>query len=213
MSVDVVGQLEPRLFDYMCAAISKDFAAVFQLVSGNFAEPLCNPPTAALDVSVQLCSGKFECCKCGSEDCRRHADKLTLLRAACMDGRWTQVGAGESEMDAQGAVIALLLLAGSDDLEGARAMCGLSYETSCDPVFYAEQDFFPRAVLKACTVPAAQRAANWSRVLRRLSKADSKEACMQLAKSLFLELCCKDVSPTFFEDAEKAATEAIDEYS
>lgn len=179
-----ISQLEPRLFNYMCAAMAKDFDAVFQLVSGDFAEPLCDPPTAALDVSVQLCNGKFEVCKCGSEACRQDSDKLTLLRAACMDGSWTRGGAEESEMDAQGATIALLLLAGSDDLAGARAMCGLNYETPFNPVFYDEQDFFPRAVLKACTVPAATRAANWPHVLGRF-EGEKQQGAHETGKVAF----------------------------
>ena len=122
-----------RLLHYMCAALAKDFDAVLQLLQGDFEVPICDPPTAALDVSVQLCSGScwtwpqlLECCDnkfCQGED-RAHGKKLTLLSSACMDGRFTQErqhGAKyKDEKNEQGAVIALLLLAGSDALEGAR---------------------------------------------------------------------------------------------
>ena len=210
---------QPRLLNYMCAALTKNFGAVLQVLRGDLAVPICDPPTALLDVSVQLCSGScwkwprlLECCDndyC-QNDGREHGKKLTLLSAACLDGRYTQWKGGAAlpeEMDAQGAIIALLLLAGSDAFEGAHDLCGVCYQDAGDPVVYSGQDLFPRAVLEACTVPAVQRAANWPRVLNLLSKAESKEACMKLTKTLFLQLCCEGVPSTFFEEAEEEARE------
>lgn len=190
------------LLNYMNAALHKDFEAVYQLLSGDFEVPLCSPPTAALGVTLQLCSSycdKYPVLleKCPVQSCREHGGAvLSLLRAACMDARLTQDG----QQREQGSVLALLLLAGAGDLEGARKACGLCYETPSNPVFYCGMDKFPRAVLQACTTPAELRAAAWPRVLRRLAKAGSGEEQEALAREMFLELCCKGTSPAFFEE-------------
>jgi len=96
-------------------------------------------------------------------------------------------------------VLALLLLAGAGDLAGARESCGVCYETPCNPVVFCGMDAFPRAVLQACTAPAAARAAAWPRALRRLARAAEGAPRKALARALFLELCCQGASPDFFE--------------
>ena len=198
-----------RLVNYMHATLCKDFDAVFQLLTGDFAVPLCHPPTLALNSSLQLC--RAACNQfprllesCDNKRCHDHPSAglvLTLLRAACMDARLPD---GSDTVSAQGSVLALLLLAGADDLEGASDACGLCYETPCDPVTFGGMDMFPKTVLGACTVnaAAAERAAAWPRVKRRLAHAEEGEARMELAKTMFVELCCKDLSPSFFKEWE-----------
>jgi len=194
-----------RLLDYMRGTLEKNFDAVYQLVSGDFLVPLCSPPTAALACTLQLCSSSGcneypvlleECSDKRCRDRRCSDDVLTFLRAACMDPRLEDGVIIQRQR--QGSVMALLLLAGASDLASARESCGTSYETPCNPVIYAEE--FPLAVLDACTAPAAQRAAAWPRVLRRLSKEDEGAPREALARVLFLELCCEGTPPNFFEE-------------
>jgi hypothetical protein len=139
--------------------------------------------------------------RCSDKECRDNRcsdDVLTFLRAACMDPHLED---DEVMRQKQGSVLALLLLAGASDLASARESCGTCYETPCNPVTFG-MDEFPLAVLDACTAPAAQRAAEWPRVLRRLAKEEKGAPRESLARALFLELCCQGTSPNFFEEWE-----------
>jgi hypothetical protein len=142
---------------------------------------------ARVDEKARLCDKS----RCGfpsvpEDGCCDDVDDnyVTLLRVACLN-----TFEDRAEAVSQGAVIALILLAGSDDAEAAEPGCGVSYEP--DGIVCAEMDVLPRRVLTACVVPAAARAAGWPRALRRLQATVNEAECVALVKSMFVEQCCK----------------------
>ena len=175
------GRYSKDIFDLTYETMDNDFYLVFK--------HLCKSG-GALDVdknwTMVFTNEKYE-----------EMTTMTLLRAAAMIAD-EKVG----DYPEQGAMLSLILLAGSNELEGAKEVAGWSPGPtgSCGGSIYCHPKHFALGVLDSCVKPAAERLAGWHDVRRQLKGADREER-PALARRLFIERCCAEgQADTLFED-------------